>query len=336
MGILHSLLHPLRSFDGVLACIDDLLERSARGPWRDAPTAFLLLLPAFAIVGVFGIWPMFSSLHLSLYGGQHGLGGFVGLGNYARALSDDAFWHSLLVTVYYAVGTIPTTMILSFLVAYGLNRVITARGILRTAYFLPYVTSAVAAAMVWRALLGGESGMLNNALEPLGIPAQRWLLEPRGVLHLLTGGFVAPGAGPSLALCCVMAFEIWHGSGFMVVIFLAGLSAVPRELEEAARIDGANTRQLIRNVILPLLSPTIFFLLVVSTIKSFQSFNGFYALTNGRQMPDTQNLVLYIYATFYERGELGYGAAIATLLSLAIVLLTVVQWRYAGRRVHYE
>ncbi len=331
-----NVLRPLNGLDSLLAWLDDRLERSARGPLRDGPTAFLLLLPAFLIVGAFGILPIFSSIHLSLYGGQHGQGPFVGLGNYLRAFTDDAFWSSFLVTLYYALGTIPATMVLSFAVAYGLNRLVFGRGLLRTAYFLPYVTSAVAAAMIWRALLGGEAGMLNNALAHWGIPVQRWLLEPRGVLHLLTGGFVPAAVGPSLALCCVMAFEIWHGSGFMIVIFLAGLAAVPRELEEAARIDGANTRQLLRNVTLPLLSPTIFFLLIVSTIKSFQSFNGFYALTNGRQMPDTRNLVLYIYSTFYERGELGYGAAVAALLSLAIVVLTVVQWRFAGRKVHYE
>lgn len=336
MRLLRGILHPLDSLDSLMAWLDDQLERPIFGRRRDGVSALLLLAPGFAVVGVFGVFPLLSAIHLSLYGGFHEQGDFVGLGNYANALGSDRFWESLLVTAYYALGTIPTTMVISFLVAYGLNRIVGGQGVLRTAYFLPYVTSAVAAAMIWRALLGSESGMLNDALGHLGIPAQRWLLEPRGVLHLVTGGLVPSAVGPSLALCCVMAFEIWHGSGFMIVIFLAGLAAIPREFEEAARIDGANTRQLIWNVTLPLLSPTIFFLLVVSSIKAFQSFNSFYALVHERRMADTQNLVLYIYSTFYERGEWGYGAAVAVLLSLAIVGLTVVQWRFAGRKVHYE
>jgi len=163
-----------------------------------------------------------------------------------------------------------------------------------------------------------------------------WLLEPRGVLHLLTHGIVPPDAGPSLALCCVILFEIWHSSGFMIVVLLAGLAAIPRELEESARIDGANWYQLTRNVTIPLLSPTMFFLVVVGAIKSFQAFNSFYALTGDGSAGGTRNMTVYIYSNFYVFGKEGYGAAVATLLSLAIVVLTLVQWRVVGRRVYYE
>jgi ABC-type sugar transport system permease subunit len=124
----------------------------------------------------------------------------------------------------------------------------------------------------------------------------------------------------------------------MIVIFLAGLTAIPRELEESARIDGAGTLQVIRNIVLPLLSPTLFFLGIVSVVRSFQAFNSFYALTgNGRGPLDTtQNMTVYIYTTFYENQRWGYGAAVATLLCIAIIGLTLVQWRYVGRRVHYQ
>src|SRR5690606_4357337 len=127
-------------------------------------------------------------------------------------------------------------------------------------YFLPYITSAFAAALVWRAMLNPQTGIVNRALGGLGIPAQQWLLEPRGVLHLISGGLVPVDAGPSLALCCVIAFDVWHGLGFAVVILLAGLASVPRELEDAARIDGANAWQVARHVTLPMLSPTLYFL----------------------------------------------------------------------------
>jgi len=139
-------------------------------------------------------------------------------------------------------------------------------------------------------------------------------------------------------LCGVMLFEIWHGSGFMIVIFLAGLSAIPRELEEAARIDGAGPFQVVRKVTLPLLSPTIFFLAIVSVIKSFQAFNSVFALTGDGHGPldTTQNVTVYIYSQFYEFHRWGYGTAVAALLCLAIMTLTVVQWRFVGRKVHYE
>jgi multiple sugar transport system permease protein len=135
-----------------------------------------------------------------------------------------------------------------------------------------------------------------------------------------------------------MAFEVWHSSGFMIVIFLAGLTAIPRELEEAATIDGANGAQRILHVTLPLLSPTVFFLAIVSAVRSFQTFDSFYALTGDGRGPldTTQNMTVYIYSNFYEYGRWGYGSAVAVLLCLAIIIMTVVQWRVGGRRVHYE
>jgi ABC-type sugar transport system permease subunit len=170
-----------------------------------------------------------------------------------------------------------------------------------------------------------------------GIAPQQWLLEPRGVLHLLTGGVVDPSIGPSLALCCIMLFDIWHGCGFMVVVFLAGLSSIPREIEESARIDGAGGLRTTWHITVPLLSPTVFFLAVVGVVRAFQAFNSFYALTQGGgNTQDTRNLILYIYSQFYDYGYWGYATAVSTLLTLAIVALTAVQWRFVGRRVHYS
>ncbi|NIA15654.1 MAG: ABC transporter permease subunit [Nitrospiraceae bacterium] len=331
-------MNPFRILDSALALLDDGLERLRTRRTKDAAAAAFLLSPALLILGVFGLAPLVYAIYMSLFGGKYGMGPFVGLGNFRTALDSEAFWDSFLVTLYYALGTIPVTMALSFLIAYALFHIVRGRGFFRTVYFLPYVTSAVAAAMVWRAILNPQYGLANALIEWAGGPRLEWLLEPRGVLNLLTAGHVPPDIGPSLALCCIILFEVWHASGFMTVIFLAGLTAIPRELEEAARIDGANAFQVIRRVVIPLLSPTIFFLAIVSVIKSFQAFNSFYALTgNGRGPVDTtQNLTVYIYSSFYEYQRWGYGAAVATLLCIAIVLLTVIQWRFIGRKVHYE
>jgi multiple sugar transport system permease protein len=325
----------------MLAVVDDVFERLPSRRAQESALAGALVTPAVLILGVFGLAPLLYALYISRYNMRGPTPVGVGFGHYQEALTSSDFWHSFLVTLYFAVGTIPVTLALSFLVASALFRITRGRGLFRTLYFLPYVTSAVAAAIVWRAMLHPRIGVVNTLLAACGFDLgalPQWLLEPRGVLTLLTDGLIPPGIGPSLALCCVILFEIWHSSGFMIVIFLAGLSTIPREMEEAAAIDGAGWWRVTRHVTLPLLSPTIFFLTVVSVIKAFQSFNAFYALTgNGRGPIDTtQNMTIYIYSNFYEYGRLGYGAAVATLLSIAIVVLTIVQWRYAGRKVHYE
>jgi multiple sugar transport system permease protein len=317
-----------------LALLDTLFDRCARGRLGDLPLALLLLAPACGILALFSQWPMLEALHMSLYGGKHGAGSFVGLGNYWEALNAPDFQRSALVTFYYVLGTVPATLVLSFVVAYALFHVARGQGFFRTIYFLPYVTSAVAAAVVWRALFNPQAGLFNALLRSVGLPVQQWLLEPRGVLHVISGGALPAEWGPSLALCCIMVFDIWHGSGFAIVIFLAALTAIPREMLEAARIDGAGTRAVLRHVVLPLLLPTVLFLTVVGGVRGFQAFNSFYALTQGggRAVTGTENLILYIYAQFYEYGYWGYGAAAATLMSAMIIALTVVQWRVLGRR----
>ena len=324
-------MRPIASLiDAGLERFDAVLDRFQRRP---GVVAALLLAPSLVVLGVFAFFPLLYAVYISLFDTRHG--GFIGLGNYAQAWGEPEFWRSVKVTCYYALGTVPLSLTISFTIAWLLFRITFARGLFRTLYFMPYVTSAVASATVWRALLRPQSGLINLLLLSIGLGPQKWLIEPRGILHLITDGAVPPGIGPSLALCCIIAFDVWHASGFMVVVFLAGLSSIPRQLEEGARLDGATTFQVVRYVSLPLLSPTIFFLLIVSAIKSFQSFNSFYALVSAPG-EDTQNLMVYIYAQFYQNQRIGYGAAVAMLMCAAIVALTIVQWRLVGRRVHYE
>ncbi len=330
-------LTPGYGVDRVLSWLDDRLSGGREvhgGGWR--VTTFLLS-PAVLLLGLFGVFPIVATLVLSLYDLRYGEGTFSGLANYREAIHSPAFWNSVKVTVYYLVGVVPVSIVLGFVIAWGLMNITRGRALFRTLYFLPYITSAYAAALVWRALLNPQGGLLNALLAVFHLPAQQWLLEPRGVLHVISGGYVAADVGPSLALCCVVAFDIWHGLGFVVVILLAGLSSIPRELEDAARIDGAGVLQVIRHVTLPLLTPTLYFLLLVGTIKGFQAFNSFYALTQsgGNTLGTTENLVIYLFANFYDNGRWGYGAAIATLLLVAIVGLALVQARFARRWVHY-
>lgn len=324
-------------FDSALGWLDDRFDRWGAGRFQDAPLAAVLLAPALLVLGVFGIAPLAAALYMSFFGGKHGMGVFVGWENYKDALTSPAFWRSFSVTAYYALGTVPASLVFSFAIAYALSKIVRGRAFFRMVYFLPYITSAVASAMIWRSLFNAQGGIFNLLLHYSGIEPQQWLLEPRGVLHLISGGSIPANVGPSLALCCIVLFDIWHSSGFMIVVFLAGLTAVPRELEEAARIDGAGAYQVLKNITLPFLSPTLFFLAIVSTIRACQAFNSFYALTQGggRTLGTTENLIMHIYSNFYEYGFWGYGAAVATLLSLAIIVLTAIQWRMAARRVLY-
>ena len=337
-GLQSALEGPGEILDALLGRLDDLMARLDSRRTAKPSLAILLLFPALVILGVFGLFPLFYSIYLSLFQAAGMAEEFVGLKNYAEALGGAPFWESFEVTIYFALGTVPTTLVLSFLIANGLFRITRFRNTLRTLYFLPYITSIVAAAMVWRVMLEPREGIANLIIEGFGIPAQTWLLEPKGVLHLIFGDAFSPGAGPSLALCCVILFEIWRSCGFTIVVFLAGLSGIPRELEDAARIDGANALQVARSVTLPMLSPTIFFLTIVGVAGSFQAFSGIYAMTGTGHGPldTTQNLTVYIYANFYEYGRMGYGAAVATLLAGAIMTLTLVQWRFFGRKVFYR
>lgn len=318
---------------------------TAAGRPREALLAYLLLLPSALILGTFGFLPLVNALILSFRDWRLTPGPFVGFQNYARALFQEPdFWKSLLVTVYYVLGTVPATLILGYVVAELLHARIRGLAFYRTLFFVPYVVSPVAAAAVWKWILNPNFGIASAVAGWFGL-RPRWLHEEAGVAALLAEslGWDLPAwaAGPSLALVCIMGVAVWHGLGFAVVVLLAGLSAVPSEITEAAQLDGARGWSLVRHVKLPLLSPTLFFLLIVFTIRAFQTFTQLYVMSidnRGGPAGTTRNVTLYIVQSFYEdapRLGPGYGSAVAMLLFGIILALTLLQFRVIGRRVHY-
>jgi len=233
--------------------------------------------------------------------------------------------------------------VLSVLIGYALHQRIRGRALYRLVYFLPYVTPVVAAALVWKWIFHAQYGILNFFLGLLGIPPQQWLLEPSGIGELVLGHFGIPTpawlAGPSEALVSIMVFTVWQSVGFGIVIVLAGLSNIPQEMNDAARIDGAGPISTLRHITIPLLSPTLFFLTIVSTIGAFQTFNSIYVMTDpqhGGPLGTTRNATMYIFQNFFEFTRLGYATAVAFLLFLVILGLTIFQLRVLGRRVHYQ
>lgn len=304
------------------------------------PLAYLYLAPAAVILLTFCVFPLGYALYVSLFDWGLVKGKFVGLSNYREALHSAEFWRALLVTVYYVIGTVPVTLILAFFVARLLFQKIRARGFYRTCYFLPYITSTVAAAVVWRWIFyHDERGLANWVLQSLGLGVQRWVLEPTGIFQLLARAVSVElpdwAGGPSLALVCVMIFSIWQSIGFDIVIFLAGLSSIPNEMHEAAELDGAGSWQMTRYITLPLLSPTIFFVVIISTIRAFRVFNQIYIMGHGERLRTTHNITMHIYSNSFDYFHFGYGAAVALILFLVILLLTIVQMRIAGAKVHY-
>jgi multiple sugar transport system permease protein len=256
------------------------------------------------------------------------------------------------VTLTYTVITVPVEIVLSLVLAYLLFQKMRGRGIYRTLYYLPYITSVIAASVIFNWLMNPSYGLFNTLLGFVGIGPQQWLDEPRGIVELIAGSFgwtlpdwspFAAGsqfhqsilAGPSLALVGVSIYTIWHYIGFQVVIFLAGLGNISNEYYEAARLDGASERQIFTKITLPLLSPTTFFVATIATIGSLKAFNQIYAMTNGGPLETTKTLGYEIFHVFFQQGRIDLGAAMAVLLTVIILGFTVFQFRVAERRVHY-
>jgi len=301
-------------------------------------TPYFFIVPAAVIILVFHILPIFISFGLSFFDWDMlSRPRFVGLDNYIQLSSDREFWLSLLNTLYYVLGTVPLSLALSLFIALMLHRVVLARGIYRTVYFLPVITSLNAVALVWTWIYHPQFGLLNGFLSFFGLAPQQWMLEPRGIFSLLLGPTLASWGwelprflgGPSLALSGIILMSIWKGLGYNIVVLLAGLGTISRELYEAAKIDGAGHFGSFRTITLPLIAPTLYFLLITSTISSFQVFNQVYMMTQppGGPLGTTNVAVFYLYEKGFVDFEMGYASALALVLFLLVFIITLFQFK---------
>ncbi len=264
---------------------------------------------------------------------------FIWLKNYYRLFIDPKFYQSLLNTFWYVLGVVPLTIVISIIIAYLLNQNIKGQGLYRTIYYLPTVTSIVAISVVWRWIFNSDRGILNAILNILGITDLKWLNDPRGIFELLLNiklsGFFS---GPSLALCCLMIMAVWHNIGYCTIICLAGLQNIPAQYYEAAKIDGARGRQLFWHITIPILSPTIFYLLITQSIIAFNTFTPVYVMTQppGGPLGTTSLAVYYLYEQAFRLWNLGYANAIAFVVFIIIFTLSKFQQRFLEQRVYYE
>jgi len=279
-----------------------------------------LLLTSPFIIGVLFLWagPMLYSIFLLLQDWDLITPPkFIGLGNFVRLWNDPLVAKSLGNTAYYTFIGVPLQLLVAFGLALLLNQNVHGLSIYRTIYYLPSITPAVAFAVVWIQILNPEFGVLNNLIGLFGIQPIKWLFDPTW-------------AKPAFIL-----MSLWL-VGFQMVIFLAGLQGVPKELHEAAAIDGANTWSRFWHVTLPIISPVLFFNLVIGLIGSFQVFTGAFIITKGGPQDSTLFMVLYIYRNAFEYFKMGYAVTLSWLLFLIIMVFTAIQFFVANRWVYYE
>lgn len=247
---------------------------------------------------------------------------FIGIDNFTRLVDDPAFRQAFLNTLKLLALIVPAEVILALAVAAMLNQPLRGRGLYRMIYFLPVVTSTVAASIVWSSVFQPRYGVLSALLAPFGLGETRWLVEP------------------GLVLIPIAVVAIWQRLGFDMVLFLAGLQTIPLELYEAARIDGANRWQRFLHVTLPLLSPTTFLVVVLAIISGFQIFDQVYVMTlrivPGGVGGSATTLSYYLYRRAFTFSEYGYASAIALVLFLVILVVTLFQLRVQRFWVYYE
>ena len=243
---------------------------------------------------------------------------FIGLENFKTMINDKTFWISLWNTVYYTIGTVPLTLICSLLLAILLNKKIRGIGTFRAAIFFPYVTSLVAIAVVWNMLFHPDMGLINEFL--------RWI----GIDH-------PPGwtSSSKWAMPAIIIVSVWRGMGYYMVLYLAGLQSIPKELYEAAKIDGANAWHEFRYVTLPMLAPTTFLVLIMLTISSFKVFDLIQVMTMGGPGRATNVLVYLIYNEAFVNYDFGYASAISLVLFIIVLGITIVQFRIQEKKTDY-
>ena len=320
------------------------MHRALWAYWR-SPTAredlawgYVFVLPTLVVLGTFLIWPIGQTFWMSLYKWdlltqEHE---FFGLRNYAILVQDYDFWLALRNTVYYSLGVVPSQTIAALLLAIAANQKIRGRTFFRSAFYFPSISSSVVVALLFMWILQG-GGLADWIVTLLGWtpPRPPWLSNPSGILQMLVTplGWSLPdwAIGPSVALLSVMALNVWTTTGSMMIIFLAGLQDIPRELYEAAAVDGADARRAFRFITLPLLKPVTLFVVIVGVIGTFQVFDQIWIMTKGQS--GTTTLVYLIYRESFGGGfRAGSAGAMTAVLFSIIFVATLLQLRFFGKR----
>ncbi len=321
---------------------------------------YLYILPAAIIIFTFRLIPIILSFIISFFEWTiTGAGKFIAFDNYTKIFQDTDFWQSILNTFWLVIIIVPVSLVFSLIFASLLNSIKKLRGLFRTTYYIPTITSLVAVSIIWKIIYNQQSGLANYFLGFLNINPFAWLSESRGIFDLMISSVdlqqTAAGlsasmgmaqhlvyaiiGGPSLALFSIILVTIWRGMGYNTIIYLAGLQNVPQVYYEAADIDGASKLRQFFKITVPLISPTSFYVVMMTTITTFQVFSQVYLMTGppiGGPLGTTKVIVYYIYELgFGETQNLSYASAVALILFIVILSLTLIQ-RKLEKRVHYN
>ncbi|HEY0187124.1 MAG TPA: sugar ABC transporter permease [Cellulomonas sp.] len=287
---------------------------------RAAAGWFLLLAgPNVVLLLVFVYRPLLQSFYLSTL--QWNLGSpsarSVGLGNYVEWFTASSTGQVVLTTVVFTVATVGGALVGGLGLALLLDQRLRWRGFARTVAFAPYVLSGFAVGILWLFIFDPRYGLMQEVLSWVGVPSPQWYTERPWPLVM------------------IIVVYLWKNLGYVALIYLAGLQAVPQDLKDAAALDGATSARTLRSIVLPLLAPTTFFLLVTMMLSSLQSFDLIQAMTQGGPLGSTTTLMYSVYEESFVNGRAGYASAVATILFLVLLAVTAVQMRFVQRTVHY-
>lgn len=281
---------------------------------------YFLVAPTIIGLIVLNLIPVFETLILSFQKtGDFGAHTWVGLENYKRLLSDPAVWQATGNTLKYAIIVVPITVALSLIVAVLLNQKIKGKSLYRVIYFLPMVAAPAAVAMVWKWLFNSEFGLINYLLQLVGIQGPQWVSDA------------------NFALIAIAIVGIWSAIGYNMILLLAGLQEIPKDYYEAASIDGAGPIRQFFTITLPLVSPTMYFVVVTSIISAMQVFDTIFMMIDKTSvaLESTQSLVYLFYQHSFTVNDKGYGSAIIMLLLAIIMIITFIQSKVEKKWVHY-
>jgi multiple sugar transport system permease protein len=291
-------------------------RRGSKLRLRNALIGWSFILPNFIGFGLLTLVPIVVLFYMSFTNWNvFGKADWIGLANFERLIGDGSFRVSVVNTLYYSALHIPLTIVVSLGLALLLNNKLRGVAFFRTAAFFPYITSIVAIAVVWNLLFSPEYGPINEFLRFIGIQ------NPPGWL-----------TSPEWAMPAVVIVSTWRDMGYYMILFLAGLQTVPRELHEAARVDGANVWQRFVNVTLPCLRPTMFFVTVMLTINSFKIFDLILVMTDGGPGQSTLVMSQFIYRKGFEESQFGYASAAAVVLFFMCIIVTILQFLWNKKR----
>ncbi|WP_414859338.1 carbohydrate ABC transporter permease [Paenibacillus haidiansis] len=287
---------------------------------KEPALAYLFLAPSILLFGLFLLYPLLRSFYLSLYltdpRGQ--IAAYVGLDNFRQLLASPQFWSSLAVSGKFALITVPGGLLLGLVMSALANSRLKGMRIFQFIFSLPLALSVSTSSVIWMMLFHPTLGMFNYFLDLAGLPAIQWLTDPKW------------------ALLSLSVMTIWMNSGFNFIVLLSGLQGISDEMYDSAKIDGAGPIRTFVRIILPLLSPVVFFLTVVSLIGSFQAFGQMHILTKGGPAGSTEVLVYSIYKEAFVNYQFGTGSAMAIVLFLLILILTLIQFIFVEKKVHYQ